>query len=237
VARNLRTRFTLDREDAVISVWSPDARHVVFNSRRTGHYDLYQKASNGAGNEDLLFSDEREKAPVSWSPDGQLLLYQAVGGVGLVADLWVVPLFGDRKARLFLQSAAGGQFSPDGRWVVYGSNESGKPEVYVAPFPRPGGKWLISTAGGHAPRWRADGNEIFYLGLDNTLMSATVNGKGETFEVGVVKPLFRPRLGPGGPTPYDVARDGHHFLMNLISEKAAPAPITVVLNWTAALKK
>jgi hypothetical protein len=188
----------------------------------------------------LLIADEFQKNPVSWSPDSRFILYITTRGTtGNGANLWVLPLFGDRKPFPFHQSPyaeVAGQFSPDGRWVAYASNESGKFEVYVAPFPGPGGKWLISTAGGTFPRWRPDGTEIFYLAPDQTLMAATVNGKGGSVEVGAVKPLFKPAVVPG-PRPYDVARDGQRFLINLTSEQAATAPITVVLNWTAALKK
>ena len=107
-----------------------------------------------------------------------------------------------------------GQFSPDGRWVAYVSDESGRNEVYVAPFPGPGGKWQISTAGGTYPRWRRDGTEIFYVSPDSKLMSAAVNGKGLSFEVGAVTPLFETHLVTGSRYAYDVSADGQRFLIN-----------------------
>jgi len=119
--------------------------------------------------------------------------------------------------------------------VAYVSNESGRNEVYVAPFPGPGGKRQVSTAGGGQPRWRRDGTEIFYFPPDNTLMAAAVNGRGASFEVGVVKPLFETR-GTGTRYQYAVTADGQRFLINTASEQAASAPITVVVNWTAGLK-
>jgi serine/threonine protein kinase len=238
VARGLRTRFTFDRANALESIWSPDGSRVVFNSGRKGHLDLYQKASSGSGAEEVLLEDNLDKYPVSWSPDGRFILYSSVGGpTGL--DLFVLPLFGDRKPLPFLQTQfaeGSGRYSPDGRWVAYASNESGKFEVYVAPFPGPGGKWQISTAGGDWPRWRRDGNEIFYLTPGNALMAAAVNGKGSSLEVGAVKPLFQTRA-TRLEDRYAVSADGQRFLINTSPEQATSAPITVVLNWAAGLKK
>jgi WD40 repeat protein len=240
LTRGLRTRFTFDPsgELDLESIWSPDGSRVVFNSNRKGHFDLYQKASGGAGAEELLLEDNRDKYPVSWSPDGRFILYISNGGP-TGNDLFVLPLAGDRKPVPFLQTPfneAPGQFSPDGRWVVYASDESGRREVYVAPFPGPGGKWQISTGGGANPRWRRDGTEIFYLSDDNKLMAATVNGKGTSFEVGTVKPLFQTRL-TTLRYEYGVSADGQRFLINAAPESVASAPFTVVLNWTAGLKK
>ncbi len=155
-------------------------------------------------------------------------------------ELFVLPLLGDRKPVPFPNAKfeyGFGQFSPDGRWVAYRSNESGRNEIYVAPFPGPGGKWQISTAGGDRPRWRRDGSEVFYLSPDNKMMSATVGGKGASFEVGAVKPLFETRVVTGGRNQYTVSADGQRFLIDTSPEQAASAPITVVLNWTAGLKK
>jgi serine/threonine protein kinase len=240
LARGIPTRFTFGQGLAFISIWSPDSSRIVFNSIRKGHLDLYQKASRGAGTEELLVEDNLVKYPLSWSPDGRFILYSSSGSqTGL--DLLVLPLAGDRKPFPFLQTQFNegqGQFSPDGRSVAYASDESGKFEIYVAPFPGPGGKWQISTAGGSFPRWRRDGTEIFYLAPGNTLIAAGVNGKGSSFQVGAVKPLFQTRL--GGPRyEYGVSADGHKFLINTAPQQngATTAPITVVLNWTAGLKK
>jgi len=177
---------------------------------------------------------------LSWSPDGRFILYATfLSSPQTGADLFVLPLFGDRKAHPFLQTPFNeieGQFSPDGRWVAYTSNESGRYEVYVAPFPGPGGKWQVSTGGGTFPRWRRDGTEIFYLAPDKKLMMAAVNGKSGSFEVGAVKPLFQTHA-TGSRYEYDVTADGQRFLINTAPEQTASAPVTVVLNWTAGLKK
>jgi eukaryotic-like serine/threonine-protein kinase len=238
VARGLRTRFTFDPADELNSIWSPDGSRLVFNSRRKGHLDLYQKASSGAGTDELLLEDNLEKYPWSWSPDGRFVLYVSDSGP-TGADLWVLPLSGDRKPFPFLKTPFNenpGQFSSDGRWVAYVSDESGRSEVYVAPFPGPGGKWQISTGGGSWPRWRHDRTEIFYLAPDNNLMAAAVIGNRASFEVGAVKPLFQTRE-TGSRHRYDVSADGQRFLINTAPEQAASAPITVVVNWTAGLKK
>jgi Tol biopolymer transport system component len=239
VARGLRTRFTFDPADQLTSIWSPDGSRIVFNSRRKGSLDLYQKAASGAGSEEVLLEDNLDKFPTSWSPDGRFILYVSVGP-SRGNDLLVLPLTGDRKPFPILQtqfSEPEGRISPDGRWVVYISNESGRNEIYVAPFPGPGGKWQISTAGGYFPRWRHDGSEIFYLSPDNRLVTASVNGKGPGFEVGAVKPLFATRTVFAAGYQYDVSADGQRFLINAAPEQTASSPITVVLNWTAGLKK
>ena len=240
VARGLRTRFTFGPSQAYEAIWSPDGSRIVFSSRRKGSVDLYQKDSSGAGNEETLLEDNLDKYPDSWSTDGKFLLYEALGS-SRSTELFVLPLTGDRKPIPLLQSQFGGtddgRISPDGRWVAYCSNESGRNEIYVTSFPSTGGKWQISTAGGYFPRWRHDGSEIFYLTPDNRLMAASVNGKGAGIEVGGVKPLFATRIVFAGGYQYDVSADGQRFLIDTAPEQATSSPITVVLNWTAGLKK
>ncbi len=237
--RELRTRFTFDSAAELGSIWSPDGNRVVFNSTRKGIYDLYQKPATGAGADESLFEDKTNKYPLSWSPDGQSILFRTVGG-STGNDFFVLPLTGDKRPIPFLNTQFNegfGQFSPDGRWIAYSSNESGRNEVYVAPFPGPGGKWQISTAGGDYPRWRRDGAELFFLSADYKLMAAAVNGRGSDFQVGAVKPLFQTRPVVGLRYPYGVSPDGQRFLINTLPERSASAPLTTVLNWTAALQK
>jgi len=239
LARGLRTRFTVDPADERSPAWSPDGSHIVFCSNRKGHFNLYQKAASGVGSEELLLESNLDKFATSWSPDGQFLLYDTVEPKSK-RDLWVLPLTGDRKPFQFLQTEfteANGQFSPDGRWIAYSSDESGRNEIYVMPFPGPGGKRQISTSGGSHPKWRGAGREIFYLAPDNKLMAAEVSGQGATLEVGAVRSLFevRPYFEIG--SVYDLTSDGQRFLINTTVEQKASGPITLVINWTADLKR
>jgi Tol biopolymer transport system component len=175
LARGLRSRFTFDVTRETRGVWSPDASRIAFGSNRRDFNDIYQKPSSGVGSEDVLLQTDLDQEPTSWSRDGQLLLYQTGG------DIWVLPLFGDRKPFPVMQTQfneVGGRLSGDGRWIAYTSNESGRVEVYAASFPKAGGKWQVSTSGGRWPRWRDDGKEIFYLAPDNTLMTAEVMSDG-----------------------------------------------------------
>jgi len=240
VASDRKTRFTFDAAEERMSAWSPDSSRIAFASNRQGHFDIYQKDSSGAGNEELLLSSDVDKFPTSFSTDGRFLLYW-VNGLKTGADLWVLPLLGDRKPFPFLvtESQEGnGMFSPDGRWVAYFSTESGDVELYVAPFPGPGGKRQVSTSGAGIPAiWRKDGKEIFYLGADDKLMAAEVNDRGATLEVGAVRALFEIRRGGPGYV-YDVTPDGQRFLINTpVEQKEPPAPVTLVVNWTADLKR
>jgi Tol biopolymer transport system component len=239
VARGLRTRFTFDPSTEISPIWSSDGSRIVYSSNRKGTADLYQKPSNGSGSDEALLTTGDNKVAGSWSADGRFVLFTnlVMGG-----DLWTMHLIGDKKAIPFLQTRfneANGRFSPDGRWVAYQSNESGRAEVYVAPFPGPGGKWQVSTGGGILPRWRRDGKELFFaVPTGAMMMTASVNGEGTAFQVGAVQALFQVRS--GGPRYfYDVSADGQRFLLNALPEQAtaAAAPLTLVVNWTAGLKK
>ncbi len=148
---------------------------------------------------------------------------------------------GDRKPMPYLQgpySQQQGQFSPDGRWIAYASNESGSYQVYVQSFPAGGGKFQLSAEGGTQPIWRRDGKELFYIAADGRLMAVDI-ATAPKFQAGAPKALFNPQLVPGGPTSfrYTVTPDGKRFLVSAPPEDPAAAPITVVVNWFAALKR
>ena len=174
-----------------------------------------------------------------WSPDGRYVIgsvpQQTTGD-----DLWLTPLSGDKRPFKFLGPASDqlhGNFSPDGRFVAYTSNESGRFQVYVQTFPLSDRKWQVSTDGGYEPRWRGDGREIYYLSEERKLMAVSV-GAGPTFDV--PKLLFQTRVPEGitsRRTHYVPSRDGQRFLVNTQNVDASPSPITVVLNWQAELKK
>jgi serine/threonine protein kinase/Tol biopolymer transport system component len=241
LARDLRTRFTFASGNENAGVWSPDGNSIVFNSSSAGHLDLYRKLASGAGEEELLYADERSKIPSSWSPDGKFILYTSSLGQMAGADLWVLPLARERKPFPFLKTAfneGDGHFSPDGHWVAYESNESGRYEIYIAPFPGSGGRSQVSSAGGIQARWRSDGKELFYIAPDRWLMAAEIGVKGDKMVIGAPRRLFGPQPNPTVGYQYDVSPDGQRFLAILPNEQAAPPePPTLVLNWTAGLKK
>jgi Tol biopolymer transport system component len=236
------TRITSDPAIDASPVWSPDGDRIAFMSLRKGHPDVYQRSSSGAGSEESMLQSERAKYTTDWSPDGRFILYRNVDATTNL-ELWALPVGGDRKPFPFLKTPFGvshGQFSPDGRWVAYASNESGRWEIFVAPFPGPGGNWKVSSSGGTEPRWRRDGKELFYLAPDGNLMAVEVKA-GATFEAGSATALFQTRRRvPVSSTDmfsYDVSADGQRFLVNTDVGEVASTPLTVVLNWAEELKR
>lgn len=222
----------------------------MFGSTRPagGMMDIYEKQLSGAADAQAVIKSSEWKRPRSWSSDGRFLLYMTEGS-GTKDKLWVLPLIGDRKPVPFLRTQfeePDGCFSPDGRWVAYVTNESGRYDVYVRPFSLdPGGqvssdgrKWLISENGGSGPMWRKDGKELYYIDLEGKLMAVSVTA-GSDFKAGVPKALFQTPpsvsadnvLGQWAPSP-----DGKRFLF-LVPENQDTPPLTVVLNWQAGLKK
>jgi Tol biopolymer transport system component len=239
VDRGVRTRITDDRADDSDALLSPDGASVVFSSRRGQRKGLYRKIINSViAPESLLQEDDRNKMPLSFSPDGRHLLYARLGDrAGF--DLWVLDLDQERKPIPFAQTASNephGAFSPDGRWVLYQSSESGRNEIYVSPFPATGAKTLVSTSGGQNPHWRGDGKEAYFLS-GNSLMSASVELSGERVGIGGTQTLFQDhrfrRL--GWSNPFAVSANGQRFLFNISSENG-PDPVTLVVNWTAGLR-
>jgi Tol biopolymer transport system component len=242
MARGLPRRFTFDTASELDAVWSPDGRTIVFNSNRNGRFDLYRKSANGSGAEEPLYIDNLEKYPKGISPDGKFLLYSTQGDPKTGSDLWVLPdplgTPGTGKPYSLLQSQSNesnGKFSPDGHWIAYQSDETGRTEIYVAPFPGPGGKRQVSTAGGTLPRWRADGKELFYGALDQKLIAAEVTIKGAEIQTGEVRPLFGPLL-TGNGYQYDISADGQRIL-TVTPRQNASEPLTIVQDWPAGLKK
>jgi Tol biopolymer transport system component len=244
VARNTSTRLTYEQVRATFPVWSADGSSIIFDSIRGGEVSLYLKLSSGAGDERLLLkSDARYKYVTSSSRDGRFLLY-TVENSETKTDLWVLPMQGDRKPISFLRTEfneRSGQFSPDGRWIAYISDESGSDEIYVREFSSgaaqgscdAAGKWLISKGGGTDPRWRGDGRELFYVASGGKLMSVEISAK-PVFQAGVPRPLFQL---PPGFIGGDVTADGRRFLIGVPMAQSASVPFTVMLNWQSALKK
>jgi Tol biopolymer transport system component/predicted Ser/Thr protein kinase len=233
LARETASRFTFNSKGNTRPVWSPDGGHVAFTSTLSGPTNIYQKAVGGGPEEPL------EKHPVprnseDWSRDGRYIFEYVLGKSN---EIWVLPLFGDRKSFPYLQNGFNqntAKLSPNGQWLAYMSDESKQNEVYVQTFPTPGGQWQISTNGGSNPVWSRDNKELFYIAPDRKMMAVDVNLNGGKFAPGVPKALFDTGLAQNAG--YDVGKDGR-FLIPRAVEGGASAPLTVVVNWTATLKK
>ena len=240
ISRDVPLRLTFDPDFDASPIWSPDGSRVVWRSNRKGRYDLYEKVSSGAGNDEVLLESEENKDATSWSSDGQFIAYTNASIKGKTQnDIWILSMSGERKSVPFLQTEANetsAQFSPDGHWIAYVSDESGTNQVYIAPFPNPVGKWQVSRSGGAEPRWRGDGKEMFFLSPDNKLTAVTVNASGSNLQIGNVETLFeiRPANPPG--YHYDVTKNGKRFLVDSNRESTVQ-PLALVINWPAAVAK
>jgi eukaryotic-like serine/threonine-protein kinase len=242
LARGTTSRFTFDPANDVFPVWSPDSARIAFASNRDGRINLYQKLSSGAGTDEALPKSDRASFPNDWSPDGRFIAYHVLASK-THADIWILPLFGDRQPSPILQTPAAereARFSPNGRWIAYTSDETGPSELYVQSFPIGGGKWQISNGGGGPARWRGDGKELYYVS-GGKLMAVEVKTDGDTFEMSTPHALFDIRgpaaPGAGSAPGFDVTKDGKRFLIAVAVQEATFTPINVVLNWTADLKR
>ena len=248
---NTRTRFTFDNGSANSPVWSRDGKQIAYLTTAGGRnrYTVMVKAADGSGGEAkaVLQTDfevgGEQQGLWNWSPDGRYLLYaKGLFGVGDGFDIWVLPMFGDHKPFPYATGPGDqqfAQFSPDGRWVAYESSETGRMEIFVAPFPWTGAKWQISTNGGIVPRWRRDGKELVYQMLASPYTwAAQVDGKGQSFVVGEVRSLFESDdLSPNtAAAQYAMTGDAQRFL-EITTGDAGKLPLTVIQNWTAELKK
>jgi Tol biopolymer transport system component len=235
------TRFTFDPAQELFAVWSPDGSRIVFSSDQEGPRHIYQKAATGAGQEELLLKTDQNKFPTDWSADGRFIAYVAYDPKTKL-DIWVLPLFGDLKPIPFLQTnfnERNARFSPDGRWIAYTSDESGINQIYVQGFPTLGSKQQVTTNGGYFLAWRRDGTELFYVASDKKMMAVEVKEEDGTFKSGAPKPLFDFR-GPSfnaAVAQFAVTSDGQKFLVASTLPQITSAPITVVMNWTADLKR
>jgi Tol biopolymer transport system component len=240
-ARGINTLLSFRPDGSLTPVWSSDGKYVAFSSARA----LYVKdAANSGSERPVLQTGMAGKFVNDWSLDGRFLLYTETT---TSLDLFALPDplgTGERKPIPVANSGfneSQGQFSPDGRWVAYASDESSRFEIYVVPFP-PGdgrtGKSLVSSAGGLQPRWRADGEELYYLGLDGSVMAVDTQ-TDPAFQAATPHALFRSPTVARGNTVYryDVTRDGKKFLMVNVPVGEPSSPVTVVLNWETGLKK
>ena len=234
--RGLAKRFTAVPTDAVSAVWSPGGDRIAFASGGESALDIYVKSVNGIGSEQLLLKQKGVQLPLDWSPDGSRIVYEDFSpGRSAKKQLWVLSLTGKPEGAPLLRtpfSESAARYSPDGDWIAFVSEESGRPEVYVVPAGGQGGMRRISASGGSLPRWRRDGKELFYLAVNGDLLAVPTRTTGG-FEAGSPTVLFTANPPPDN---YDVAPDGRRFLFQ---ERALErdVPLTVVVNWTAELKK
>jgi dipeptidyl aminopeptidase/acylaminoacyl peptidase len=226
-ARDVQQRFTTDQAREFDATFSPDSSQVVFGSTRQGVIDLYLKSASGAGPESLLWKSAESKNVYDWSSDGRWIVFASQSPT-TSRDLWALPMEGEKKPIAVAQTPfdeSYARFSPDGRWIAYHSNESGRNEIYVQAFPIPGARARVSTSGGVFPKWQRDGKALFYRDSAYMVVSTPVETKGASIEVGAPLALFS--IPPG--TYYEVSPDGQRFLIEEITRDVSP--ITILLNW------
>jgi len=246
--RSVSTRLTFDEGSDTEQIWSPDGEYIAYSSDQNGPDNLYLKRADGSGDAERLTESDKPEWATSWSSDGRFITYLTTGNA---FDLWVVPLEGERKPEEFLAtsfSEGNSAFSPDDRWMAYASNESGRSEVYVRPFPSRGGKWQVSDGGGGYPRWSRDGRELFYR-TDEGIMGASVESAGDTFRAGKPQPVFQGSFRGGSAglplagnnfADYDVTPDGQRFVMFPAADDdgAGQHPhVTFVTHWFDDLRR
>ena len=230
---NRKTRLTFGGGAHLTPIWSPDGKQIAYTSNQQAAISVKTLGSSAPEQTLISSSNPIYRSVSDWSRDGRYLMYEQ--GPGLDVDLWVLPLSGDRKPFAYASGASRGTFSPDGRWVAYIANETGRPEVFVAPFPWTGAKWQVSNGGGTGPRWRADGKELYYFDL-NGIAAAEVDGSGSAFQVGGTKLLFRVPMRGIVAREFAPTKDGQKFIAVSPSEGSSQS-LTLVQNWPGELKK
>jgi hypothetical protein len=235
-ARGIDSRFTFDSGSDQYPIASPDGTEIIFSSNRSGYDDLYVKATNGTGDGEILIRSEQTKHATDWSSDGRYVLYTNLSPT-TSRDLWILTRSGESEPFPLLQSVFDerhGQFSPDGTWIAYVSNESGRFEVYVQSFPGTGNKRQISSDGGQQPRWRSDGEALFYLASDGTLMRVDIT-LGSTVLANAPESVFR-ASGSIASDRYAVSADGKRFLIPIGTGDNGVPPVVVVVDWMSSLE-
>ncbi|HUQ49278.1 MAG TPA: protein kinase [Terriglobales bacterium] len=236
MARGIRTRLTFTKDFTSIPVWMPDGKSIIFND---SGLKIKRKSISGLGQEEVLLEAKAGVFPNTISPDGKVLTYMNFEG-GKGPRLWVHEM-NDKKQKVLLNTnfiEVTAAFSHDGKWLAFSGEESGRPEIYVVPFPALDGKFQVSTSGGNQPTWGSGDKEIFYLAPDGKMMSSKVQ-TGSTFIAETAKPLFDTRVRQirGSFMQYDIFPDGKKFLINTRIEDAKIIPLTVVQNWTSEIRK
>jgi len=242
LARGTDSRFTFNSKNNRFPVWAPDGGYLAFFSDRSGQASVYKKAIGGVGQDEIVDKDGLDKRPTDWSPDGRFVIEETAASTPKTQDdIWIAPASpgaGGEKPRPYLQTEfqeGMAKLSPNGKWLAYRSDETKRNEVYIMTFPNPGGKWQISTSGGSLPVWSRDGKQLFYISPGNKMIAVEIKGTGTNPEPGAPQPLFDVRLGLTSPN-FAISKDGR-FLIPTAVEQATAAPITVVVNWMAGLRK
>jgi eukaryotic-like serine/threonine-protein kinase len=247
VARHTKTRLTFGPLYSGYPTWWPDGKSIVFNYGPSGTLDsLYRQNADGTGSkEKLLDTPGVFDTPFSVSPDGRYIAYlrnDPKSNTGL--DIWVLPMFPDQSGdqKPFPVVATKFQdvtpsFSPDGKWLAYANNETGRQEIYIQPFPSGAGRWQVSTAGGVWPMWRKDGKELFFFSTDQQVMAVDVSQKGASLQLGAPHALFKAATVSGPNGPYSVSADGKKFVMNTVLPQSITEPLTLITNWPADLRQ
>jgi Tol biopolymer transport system component len=237
LARNTSARLTFDAGLDQTPVWSSDGRRILFSSNRRLGFDLFVKNSDGSGADQRVLSqgDMLQHVTWDWSRDGKYLLTRKNNELWYLtwSDLVPKPL---AQGKFAVRNA---QFSPDGRWFAYATNETGNWEIYVSPFPSLGSKWQVSTNGGQEPKWRGDGKELFYLSVEGQIMSVVV-AVSPSFQAGTPNPLFqihrRQPVSAQDLFSYDVSADGQRFLVISKVDEGKTAPLSVFFNWQQGIE-
>jgi eukaryotic-like serine/threonine-protein kinase len=247
--RGALSRFTSEPMTEWFPVWSPDGTRIAFASDRNGEMDLYKKGVALEAKEELLLKTPDWKLPTDWSSDGRFIAYHTVNPE-TKGDVWMLPVQGDQKPVPVVRTAFDefdAAFSPDGKWISYTSDETGRTEVYIqelSPDPNAGAsRWQVSTSGGYRLRWRRDRrdvNEVFYVTSNGVLMAVPLKME-RTVTVGAPNRLFQTDLQPStsitGVPGYAVSRDGQRFLLEIPSQEQSTGPVEVVFNWSLSLKR
>jgi eukaryotic-like serine/threonine-protein kinase len=234
--RSIKTRFTFGGIGAFAPVWSPDGSQIAYASIAKNVADIAIKPSSGSGAEEILYTSDAFKFPTSWSPDGQFLAFSTFDPKNQKGSISILAMTGEKKAFPFAESqfhSRGLDFSPDGRWALYVSDESGKAEIYVVPFPGPGGRWQVSSSGAVFGEWRKGGREIIYGNDQKELYAVDVVAEGTSVRIGTPRLLFKDQT----VQALAVAPDGEQILAARDTGTAAEAPVTIVTNWVRTLGK
>jgi eukaryotic-like serine/threonine-protein kinase len=245
LAHGTQRRLTFNQSQIFAPLWSPDGTKLAFFSSRNGKYYLDEKPTDGSSPAQPLIEDTSlEDAPASWSPDGRYIAFtRSDMRGGSAVQIWMLPLFGNRKPFPFLNGNSNedhASFSPNGKWVAYVSDESGRNEVYIVPFPKRGGRWQVSTEGGEAPHWRRDGKELFYVSPTDKLMAVEILESGKSLRISSTRTLFQidPPASHWADWRFDVTADGKKFIVvTRQPEQPSAEPVTLVVNWQALLKQ